>query len=279
MTPRKPPTAATEEFWREFLTRGDSKERVARRIFKRIPRTPRCRMCAAPFAGIGAPLMRLIGKRQSEMNPNWCNSCSTFMRRHHGGAEVEGTMLFADIRGSTSLAERMSPAEFHHLLDRFYTTATRVIFDYDGAVDKFVGDELVALFFPLLSGERHTLRAVEAAQALLRATGHNDPAGPWVPLGVGVHTGLAWFGAVGEGAHVELTALGDVVNTTARVASAAAVGEILVTLDAAVAAGLDPALERTTLELKGKRVVTTVVTLRVDSQRRTRQRQPTGNTP
>jgi adenylate cyclase len=265
VTPRKPPPAANEEFWREFLTRGDSKERVARRIFKRIPQTPRCRLCAAPFAGIGAPLMRLIGKRQSDMNPNWCNSCSTFMRRHHGGAEVEGTMLFADIRGSTSLAERMSPAEFHHLLDRFYTTATNVIFEYDGAVDKFVGDELVAMFFPLLSGERHTLRAVEAAQGLLRATGHTDPAGPWVPLGVGIHTGMAWFGAVGEGTHVELTALGDVVNTTARVASAAAVGEILVTEDAAVAAGLDPTLERTTLELKGKRLLTKVVTLRVDS--------------
>lgn len=266
MTPIKPPPAATEQFWREFLTRGDSKERAARRIFKRIPHTPRCRLCAAPFGGIGAPLMRLIGKRQSELNPNWCNSCSTFMRRNHGGAEIEGTMLFADIRGSTSLAERMSPAEFHQLLDRFYTTATRVIFEYDGAVDKFVGDELVALFFPLLSGERHTLRAVEAALALLRATGHADPAGPWVPLGAGVHTGKAWFGAVGEGAHVELTAVGDVVNTSARVASAAAMGEILVTHEAAVAAGLDAGLERTTLELKGKRLVTKVVRLRVDSE-------------
>lgn len=265
MTSRKPPAAANEEFWREFLTRGDSKERAARRIFKRIPREPRCRMCAAPFAGLGAPLMRLIGKRQSDMNPNWCNSCSTFMRRHHGGAEVEGTMLFADIRGSTSLAEGMSPAEFHHLLDRFYSTATSVVFEHDGAVDKFVGDELVAMFFPLLSGERHTARAVEAAQALLRATGHADPAGPWVPLGVGVHTGRAWFGAVGEGGHTELTALGDAVNTTARLASVAGAGEILVTADAAAAAGLDPGLERTPLELKGKRLVTKVVTLRVDA--------------
>ena len=263
MTSRKPPTAANEEFWREFLTRGDSKERAARRIFKWIPHEPRCRLCAAPFAGVGAPLMRLIGKRQADMNPNWCNSCSTFMRRHHGGAEVDGSMLFADIRGSTSLAEGMAPAEFHHLLDRFYSTATSVVFEHDGAVDKFVGDELVAMFVPLLSGERHTARAVDAAQALLRATGHADLAGPWVPLGVGVHTGRAWFGAVGEGTHVELTALGDVVNTTARLASVAGMGEILVTEDAAAAAGLDPGLERTPLELKGKRRVTKVVTLRV----------------
>ncbi|MGI8703830.1 MAG: adenylate/guanylate cyclase domain-containing protein [Candidatus Limnocylindrales bacterium] len=263
MTFRKPPAAADEAFWREFLTRGDSKERAARRIFARIPSYPRCRMCAAPFAGVGAPVMRLIGKRQSDMNPNWCNSCSTFMRRHHGGAEVDGTMLFADVRGSTSLAEGMSTAEFHHLLDRFYSTATSVVFEHDGAVDKFVGDELVAMFFPLLSGERHAARAVEAAQALLRATGHADPAGAWVPLGVGAHTGKVWFGAVGEGTHVELTALGDAVNTTARLASVAGAGEILVTEETAAAAGLDPGLELTALELKGKRLATRVVKLRV----------------
>jgi adenylate cyclase len=263
VNPSNPPDAATEEFWREFLTRGDSKERSARRIFKRIPTTPRCRLCAAPFAGLGAPLMRMIGKRQSEMNPNWCDSCTTFIRRHHGGAEVEGSMLFADIRGSTSLAEAMSPADFHRLLDRFYTTATSVVFEHDGAVDKFVGDELVAMFFPLLSGKRHTHQAVEAAKGLLRATGHADPAGPWVPLGVGVHTGKSWFGAVGEGAHVELTALGDVVNTAARVASVATVGQILVTEEASKAAGLDPTLERTSLNLRGKALATNVVTLRV----------------
>jgi adenylate cyclase len=85
-----------------------------------------------------------------------------------------------------------------------------------------------------------------------------------VPLGVGVHTGQSWFGAVGEGSHVELTALGDVVNTAARIASVATVGEILVTEEAAKAASLDPSLERTSLNLKGKTLETNVVTLRVD---------------
>ena len=79
------------------------------------------------------------------------------------------------------------------------------------------------------------------------------------------HTGRVWFGAVGEGGHTELTALGDAVNTTARLASVAGAGEILVTADAAAAAGLDPGLERTPLELKGKRLVSKVVTLRVDA--------------
>lgn len=262
MTSSKPPDA-DEAFWREFLTRGDSAERRARRVLRHLPHGPRCRMCAAPFAGIAAPAMRLIGKRQSDANPTMCNSCFTFVTRHHGGAEIELTMLFADIRGSTTLAEAMSPVEFHGVLDRFYTTASKVVFDHDGTVDKFVGDELVAMFFPLLSGERHAGKGIEAARALLEATGHAEAGGPWVPVGAGVHTAFVWFGAVGRGDRVDLTAVGDAVNTTARLASLAAAGEILVTTDAATAANLDPTLERRQLELKGKQILTEVVSLRV----------------
>jgi adenylate cyclase len=220
-------------------------------------------MCAAPFAGLAAPAMRLIGKRQSDANPTMCNSCFTFVAKHHGGAEIECTMLFADIRGSTALAETMTPAEFHAVLDRFYTTASKVVFDHDGTVDKFVGDELVAMFLPLLSGDRHATKGIEAAQALLAATGHAEAGGPWVPVGAGVHTAVVWFGAVGRGDRVDLTAVGDAVNTTARLASMATAGEILVTTETATAANLDPALERRRLELKGKQALTEVVTLRV----------------
>jgi adenylate cyclase len=258
-----PPDTENEEFWREFLTHPDSGQAVGRRIFSRIPRNPRCRLCAAPFAGPGGAVMRLFGKRASEANPNYCNSCGKILIKHHGGAEVETSMLFADIRGSTAMAETMSPTEYRALLDRFYTTASRVVFEHDGIVDKFVGDELVAEFPPLLSGELHAARAVEAAKALLHATGHTDAGGPWVPVGAGVHTGRAWFGAVGDGGHVELTVVGDSVNVTARLASQAGSGEILVSAEAADKAGLDPNLERRTLELKGKQQPTRVVTLRV----------------
>lgn len=260
----RPEQERDEEFWREFLTHGSLSERVGRRVFRRLPTGPRCRMCAAPFAGAGAPLMRILGKRPSPHNPNMCTSCFSFLGKHHGGAELEGSLLFADIRGSTALAETMSPGAFRDLLDRFYTTASNVVFANDGFVDKFVGDELVATFFPLLSGERHAQRAVETAQALLRATGHADPGGPWVPLGAGVHTGRAWFGAVGEGDHVELTALGDPVNTAARLAAKAKQGEILVSDAAAEAASLEGGMERRTLELKGKQQPVEVVVLRVD---------------
>ena len=257
------PDHRNEAFWRDYLTRGHGLERRARALFKHIPAEPRCRLCAAPFGGMGAPVMRLIGKRPSESNPNMCSSCFGFIARHRGGAEIEVTMLFADIRGSTTLAEGMSSAAYHGLLNRFYAAASNVVFEYDGTVDKFVGDEIVAMFFPLLTGDRHAARGIEAARALLRAVGHGEPGGPWVPVGAGVHTGPSWFGAVGEGTHVELTAVGDGVNIAARLAAAAAPGEVLVTTGAAEAAGLDPSLERRQLALKGKQDVTEVVSIRV----------------
>jgi adenylate cyclase len=250
-------------FWHDFLTRGDSSERKVRRFFRRIPEGPRCKLCAAPFAGIGAPLMRMIGKRRSDQNPSMCTSCFDFILDHHGGAEIECTLLFADIRGSTAMAEQMTPRAFRDRLDRFYVTAAEVVFDHDGSVDKFIGDEIMALFFPLLSGDEHVRRAVDAARRLLVATGHGEPGGPWVPVGAGVHTGSAWVGAVGEGARTELTAVGDIVNTTARLAGSAEAGEVLVSGDAARAAALDPALPRRMLELKGKGTPTEVVSLRV----------------
>jgi adenylate cyclase len=207
--------------------------------------------------------MRAFGKRRSERNPKWCNSCFSFMSAHQGGAEVTCTLLFADIRGSTALAERMSPSEFSRLLDRFYNAATTAVFDNDGMVDKFVGDELVAMFFPLLSGERHASRAIDAARALLLATGHARPEGPWAPVGAGVHTGPVWVGTIGTAGHVELTAVGDSMNTTARLASIAEAGEILVTSAAAEAAVLDTHAPARAIDLKGKTETVEVISVRV----------------
>jgi adenylate cyclase len=263
MTSGDMPTSDDEAFWREFLTRGDATERRARRVFRLLPHGPRCKLCAAPFGGSGAYVMRAIGKRPALKNPAVCNSCFDFMSKHHGGAEIDGSYLFADIRGSTTLAERMPPAEFRALIDRFFSTSAQVVFDNDGGVDKFVGDEIVAFFFPLFSGPRYASAAVDAATGILRATGHADPGGPWVPVGVGVATGSAWVGAVGDGERTDLTALGDNVNIAARLGGVARAGEVLMTVEAATAAGLDPGLERRVLDLKGKSVPTEVVTLTV----------------
>jgi adenylate cyclase len=257
------PGQKSDEFWRDFLSHPDTLMRRGRHILMRLPADPRCRLCAGPFTGAGGMAMRLIGKRQSTANPNYCTSCESMLLKHHGGAEVTGSFLFADIRGSTALAEGISPTEYRQLLDRFYTAASETVFSNDGMVDKFVGDELMAVFPPMLGEADHSARAVACAQALMRVTGQVDPDGPWVPIGAGVHTGLVWFGAIGEGAHVEMTIVGDPVNVTARLAAAAEPGEILVSAEAAAQAGLDGTLPRRTLDLKGKSEPIEVVSLRV----------------
>ena len=175
--------------------------------------------------------------------------------QYPGGAEVELSMLFVDARGSTSLAERMTATEFSQLMGRFYRAATRVLIKTDAFIDKLVGDEVVALYLPLFTGGDHAGAAVQAAQELLRVTGHADKAGPWLPIGVGVHTGVAYVGVVSgaQGTVTDVTALGDNMNVTARLASSAGSGEALISDAAYDAADLDLGnATRRTLELKGK---------------------------
>ncbi len=257
------PTPDNEAMWREYMTRGDPRERRVRRLLKAIPDGPRCAACAAPFGGLGGPLMRAVGKGPSTINPNVCNACFTFMRRNRGGAEIECSLLFADVRGSTAMAERLSPSEFRELMDRFYRVASRAVFDHDGGVDKFVGDEIRAMFYALPTGPRHAAQAVASAVDILRATGHEDAGGPWLPMGAGVHTGTAWVGALGDEQHVELTAIGDAVNVAARLAAAAGPGEILVSSAAAAAADLVGAAAGAPLALKGKAEPIDVVRIRI----------------
>jgi adenylate cyclase len=263
MSAERPPSGGDEAYWRDFLTRGDPNERRFRRLFSMLPHGPRCKLCAAPFAGAAAPVMRVIGKRPALKNQTLCNGCFVHMEKHRGGAEIDGSYLFADIRGSTALAERLPPVEFRALIDRFYATTSRAVFDHEGGVDKFVGDEIVAFFLPVTSGPRHAAHAVAAALAILRATGHADDRGPWVPVGVGVSSGRAWVGVVGDEKRIDITALGDNVNIAARLGGAAKAGEVLLTVEAAAAAQLDPDLERRSLDLKGKSMPTDVVSLTV----------------
>ena len=206
--------------------------------------------------------MRLLGRPRWGKNPKYCRFCFTVLETQHGGAEIGCSLLFADIRGSTALAETMSPAAFRDLLNRFYARASEILVDHDAIVDKFVGDEVMAIFIPAIAQDRHAARAVEAGEALLRATDQRVAGGLRLPLGVGIHTGTAFVGSVGEGGHTDLTALGDTVNVAARLASAAGAGEILVTDAAAVAAGLTPTdQQRRQLDLKGKSAATDVVVL------------------
>jgi adenylate cyclase len=258
-----------EQFWRDWAETGHhEKEHRAHRLMALLPSEPRCRFCNAPFGGIGSHVVRLLYRKQpSSMNPLYCNVCEQFARNFQGGAEVHLAMLFADIRGSTAISESMSPGDFSKLINRFYVAASRTIIPTLAAIDKLIGDEVAAYFFPGASGPDYIRVAVETALNLLRETGHDDPGGPWVPVGAGVHHGLAYFGAVGtkEGV-VDITALGDSVNTAARLASKAGIGEVLVSEAAVEKAGLEADhLEQRHLELKGISEALAVRVFRVDS--------------
>jgi adenylate cyclase len=252
--PSLPPTSPDREaMWRGILLGTDNRYRSSRLWLKHVPGAPRCHFCAAPFGGLFAPWMRAIGRGSWHRNPRYCHRCFSVLEASNGGAEIECSLLFADVRGSTTLAEGMPATQFRGLLDRFYRTATEILVDRDGIIDKFVGDEVVAIFIPALTNEAHPSRAYLAAKDLLAATGHRDPVGPWLPVGVGIATGVAFVGSVGSGAHLEFTAIGDIVNTAARLASAADTGEILLTAAAAERADVvadHP--DRRTLDLKGK---------------------------
>jgi adenylate cyclase len=247
-----PTDPTVEEEWYKMLTRGESVNRHLYHLYGLLPSDPRCKLCAAPFKGLGGIVMRLIGRNQSKYNPRFCIPCEKF--EHPGGAEIVLTMLFADVRGSTTLAEQMSAREFSQLINRFYTVATHVMIQTDALVDRLMGDEAIGLYIPAFAGMEHPRKAVEAAQELLRLTGHRDASGPWLPVGIGVHTGPAYVGVVGgEDSPMDFTAPGDHVNIAARLASQAGPGEILISEATYSAADLHPGeLERRQMELKGK---------------------------
>jgi adenylate cyclase len=222
-----------------------------RRISRAIPSDPRCKLCDGPFGPPGN-FMRLLGFGPSRINRRICRHCIQALEKNPGGAEVELSFLFADVRGSTALAERTSAEEFSHLMARFYGTAANVVDARNGIVDKFVGDQVVALFIPGFAGADHASDAIAAARELLEKTGHADGS-PWIPVGAGVHTGVAYVGTIGEGDALDFTALGDSVNTAARLASSGGTGEILVSAAAAAASQLDTdGLEARTLTLRGR---------------------------
>jgi len=250
-----PTVPADEEIWRRYLAGEFHHKVMMRHLFRLVPHDPRCRWCFAPFKGLGGLLVRrFMGLRPSNKNPKMCNACDDFARDHPGGAEVDMSFLFADVRGSTNLAERMTPAEFSKLMNRFYAAANEVLVHYDAWVDKMIGDEVVGFYLPGFAGPDYAAKAIHTASALLEATGHGSRKGPWIPVGVGVHTGRAYMGTVGSADTVmDLTALGDAVNVAARLASAAGAGEILISEASGVAAGMDLSdLERRELDLKGK---------------------------
>jgi adenylate cyclase len=240
----------TSEEWRKILTEGHRPLTIARHAFRHIPSAPRCKVCANPFGGVGGKLLGVAGWKRSRKNPNVCSKCCDTLPA--GGADVDVAVLFADVRGSTTLGERTDASAYAELLNRFYKVGTEVLLRHDGLIDKMIGDELMALFIPGVTGPDYRRRAVSAGLDMLHAVGYGSPEGPWLEVGAAVNAGIAYVGNVGS-AVVDFTALGDPVNVAARLQGRAAGGELVVAHDVCDdLTDLLPGARAETMQVKGR---------------------------
>lgn len=161
-------------------------------------------------------------------------------------------MMFIDVRGFTSLSEMVPPTEVAKRLNRFYALASEVIFDLDGTLDKLIGDEVMAFFGAPYRSDDHPLRAVQAANRIIKGVEELGEEAHF-SVGGGVATGEAFVGNVGGDEIADFTVLGDVVNTAARLQSMAQPGQIILTEETYQAVKKEfPNAEQRTFELKGK---------------------------
>jgi len=234
------------EEWALMLNGKGSFLARTHRFFGSLPSDPRCKLCHAPYGGIAGPVMTLLGFGKYPGNPQLCNACFRSSAKHPGGAEIELTVLFADVRGSTALAETMPAAEYSRLLNAYYRVATDAIREPGGLIDKLLGDGVMALFINGFTSGDHAAKAVAAARRILREVE--------LPVGAGVHTGNAWVGFVGGGEDVvDFTALGDAVNTASRLGSEAETGELFLSDATVRAAGIaTDGLTPRRVELRGR---------------------------
>jgi adenylate cyclase len=214
--------------WHALLTGEDQSLVKVRRLWRHVPSAPRCKVCASPFHGFGGTVAKLFWHGPMANNPLLCKACFGQISGHPGGAELEISVLFADVRGSTGIAERSSAGEYRGLIQAYYRLAATAIDRNDGIIDKFLGDGVMALFIPVISGADHAGRAIETAQAILAAVEREGLARKGLMVGAGVHTGEAFVGVVGSDEKIDFTALGDTVNIAARLGGLAGPGELLV---------------------------------------------------
>ena len=246
-----PMTPKQQEELRHLLVHGESVLRWWRAVMRATPSSPRCKMCYNPFAGIGGRIMGLAGFGPSRKNPLMCSRCCE--KAPVGGVEVEIGVLFADVRGYTSTAEKMAPQDVARFLDPLYFVATEVLTHHEAIIDKFIGDEVLALFIPGFAGSEYVPKMASAAETLLERLGYTSSDRPSVSLGIGMDHGLAFVGNLGAGGITDFTALGDVVNTAARLQAEAKPGQIVMSERVyQQVAGRYPNAQAVELTLKGK---------------------------
>ena len=210
-----------------------------------LPQSRICKGCweqmrlPVPLRGPASIPFRVFGIRPSRMNPNTCTICELMFTRVMKARKitVEVSVLFADLRGYTTLSQSLPADTVSSMLDVFYDECAASIWEFDGLLNKTIGDAVMAIFnFPIRHHD-HAERAVLAAQEIQRrchshrerlVADHIGLDGSELSIGIGIDSGEASFGEFGR-SHRDLTAIGTVVNTAARAQSAAEAGQILVT--------------------------------------------------
>lgn len=153
-----------------------------------------------------------------------------------GGVRKDVTLLFVDIRGFTPLSEKMEPEEVIVILNEYLDLATRAVFEYDGTLDKFMGDGVMAIFGAPIEQEDHAERAVKAA-LFMKKQGDDlsdkllEKYDRTVRFGVGINSGPAVIGNIGSHDRLDYTAIGDTVNLAARLESNAKPNQVLISED------------------------------------------------
>ncbi len=187
-----------------------------------------------------------------------------------GGERRAITVMFADIRGFSAIAERMSPDDIAHLLTEYFSEMVDVIFEHGGTLDKFIGDAVMALWGTPLARESEPRRALDAAVAMQKAVRALNArwaaAGrPSIGVGIGINRGEVFVGNIGSLRRLEYTAIGDAVNVAQRLSATAAAGEILVSDAFLATVGEGPPVDRLGgAELRGKSRAVEVFRVRVE---------------
>jgi len=153
-----------------------------------------------------------------------------------GGERRKVAILFADIRGFTAMAEKMKPEEVVDLLNTYLSGLTGIVFKFEGTLDKYIGDCVMAVFGAPIAHyndpERATITAIEMQNYVKEINKTRVRQGlPEVKIGIGINSGYAISGNMGSVDRMDYTVIGDVVNIAARLESIAGKGQILVTKD------------------------------------------------
>lgn len=146
-----------------------------------------------------------------------------------GGEQRIVSVLFADIRGFTEMCERMPPEDIVDMLNYYLSIVVKKVLDNDGMVNKFTGDNIMAVWNAPQFQEEHARLAVKAAweaQQTIMERQREDPSLPRVQFGIGINTGETVAGNVGSSGRAEYTVIGDAVNMASRICSAAPGGEV-----------------------------------------------------